>query len=87
MKTDLNFTLKICARFALCLGEALCDRPGAIVHPSNLLVCCTYLLRSLTPISRFVAVGLLPEQPDGPQSPFPVAKLEAQYREKRWQFS
>jgi hypothetical protein len=34
-------------------------------------------------ISWFVAVGLLPEQPDGPQSPFPVAKLEAQYREKR----
>ena len=44
-------------------------------------------MRSLTPVSRFVAVGLLPEQPDGPQSPFPVAKLEAQYREKRWQFS
>ena len=53
--------------------------PGLLFFYSN--------LRSLTPISRFVAVGLLPEQPDGPQSPFPVAKLEAQYREKRWQFS
>ena len=35
------------------------------------------------PVSRFAAVGLLPEQPDGPQSPFPVSRLEAQYREKR----
>merc|ERR1719357_398959 len=34
-------------------------------------------------ISWFAAVGLLPEQPDGPQSPFPVSRLEAQYREKR----
>ena len=24
----------------MCSGEALCDRPGVVVHPSNLLVCC-----------------------------------------------
>ena len=35
------------------------------------------------PVSRFASVGLLPEQPDGPRSPFPVSRLEAQYREKR----
>ena len=34
-------------------------------------------------ISWFVSVGLLPEQPEGPTSPFPVSRLEAQYREKR----
>ena len=34
---------------------------------------------SLTHISRFVAGSTLSEQPDGPESSFPVAKLETQY--------
>ena len=34
-------------------------------------------------ISWFLNVGLLPEQPEGPNSPYPVSVLERQYRDKR----
>ena len=38
-------------------------------------------------ISWFLNVGLLPEQPEGPHSPYPVSVLERQYRDKRRQMA
>ena len=39
VESDLDLPVGNLLR-CMCLGEALCDRPGAVVHPSNLLVCC-----------------------------------------------
>ena len=38
-------------------------------------------------ISWFLNVGLLPEQPEGPNNPYPVTVLDRQYRDKRKQMA